>query len=98
MDEKILAWNWARPLGRLDPADWRRDRLGNLIRFADFCDRDSVHGWEIELVVDPEFTDGLAPRAIHWSAITAAPNVRLTEPRGVAAKTAADAKSYLRLC
>ncbi|HWF01925.1 MAG TPA: hypothetical protein VG248_19165 [Caulobacteraceae bacterium] len=71
MDDKILAWNWARPLGRLNPADWRRDRLGNLIRFGDYADRTSVHGWEVEFSEEPGALSP-QPRAIHWSARVAA--------------------------
>lgn len=66
MDPKLLAWNWARPLGRLDPSDWRRDRLGNLIRFGDYGDRSSVHGWEVELS-DENGPGQPEPRAVHWS-------------------------------
>jgi hypothetical protein len=31
-----------------DPAVWRYDDYGHLIRFADYGDRQSAYGWEID--------------------------------------------------
>lgn len=50
--ETILKfWNKARPYGNLDPAQYRIDECGALMRFDDYGNRDSDYGWEIDHIV-----------------------------------------------
>ncbi|MER8689689.1 HNH endonuclease signature motif containing protein [Mesorhizobium sp. M0220] len=45
---KGLIWQKAAPLSRFSSEEWRSDAFGTLIRFADYGDRKSPHGWEID--------------------------------------------------
>lgn len=50
--ETILkVWNNARPYGHLDPAQYRIDECGALMRFRDRGNRNSNYGWEIDHIV-----------------------------------------------
>ena len=44
----ILVWTKGSIVPGEDPTMWRRDHHGNLIRFDDYGNRDSVYGWEID--------------------------------------------------
>ncbi|MBI5446170.1 MAG: HNH endonuclease [Deltaproteobacteria bacterium] len=64
---------WFRTPGVLanDPAEYRHDVFGNLIRYDDYCNSESEHGWEIDHVqpVVEGGTDELANlQALHWRA------------------------------
>lgn len=62
-------WNKARPYGNLDPAQYRIDECGALMRFGDYGNRDSDYGWEIDHIVPVSKggTDELSNlRALQW--------------------------------
>ena len=42
-------WNRGQAIEGYDPADWRLDDEGNMIRYSDYGDRDSAHGWGIDV-------------------------------------------------
>jgi hypothetical protein len=42
----LLIWRKAITVLGLDPVEWRQDEFGNLIRFSEYGDRTSPHGWE----------------------------------------------------
>ena len=50
--KKLAVWNKGIPIfqnGRhFDPAVWRHDTNGNVIRFSDYGDRNSQFGWEMD--------------------------------------------------
>lgn len=43
-----IVWSKATPIPGRDPAVWRIDTYGLVLRFADYGDRDSAFGWEID--------------------------------------------------
>ena len=45
---KRLVWDKGIRVRNLNPNEWRRDAHGNLICFADYGNRNSDHGWEID--------------------------------------------------
>ena len=45
---KLAVWNKGRVIAQHDPAIWRLDAHGNLIRYSDYGNRNSDHGWEID--------------------------------------------------
>ena len=67
--QKLVAWNRANSIAGSDVRAWRRDDYGNDIRYADYGDRDSEFGWEIDHV-KPLARGGLDIdsnlRALHW--------------------------------
>ena len=44
----LSVWNKGRKIRDYDARVWRRDYLGNAIKFDDYGDRDSDYGWEID--------------------------------------------------
>ncbi|MET3892761.1 hypothetical protein ABIE41_003837 [Bosea sp. OAE506] len=46
--KRLNVFGKGRPDPNLDPAVWRRDDFGNLIRRSDYGDRSSPYGWEID--------------------------------------------------
>ena len=64
-------WNKATPIPRYDRSEWRRDHLGNVIKFHDYGKRDSDHGWGVDYVdlVRDGGTKHLSNlRPVHWHA------------------------------
>src|SRR5687768_14132933 len=51
MDEKYAVWLKGHTIEGYDPAVWRRDEFGHLIRYSDYDDRDSADGWEKDHIV-----------------------------------------------
>ncbi|MDE0646046.1 MAG: HNH endonuclease signature motif containing protein [Gammaproteobacteria bacterium] len=48
-DEKLLQiWNKGSPISGYDSNVWRRDYLGNAMRFSDYGNTDSDYGWEVD--------------------------------------------------
>ena len=74
-NRKRAVWNKARPVlcrpcdPWWDAQEWRLDDWGNLIRFRDYGNRNSLFGWEIDHVV-PQALDGPSTfwneRPLHW--------------------------------
>jgi hypothetical protein len=75
-DLKRAAWARTSPVsgGQLNSWEFRKDCCGNLVRFADFGNRHSPFGWELDYIVaravggsnDPENL-----QALHWKATAA---------------------------
>jgi hypothetical protein len=42
------AWNIGIPIHGYDATQWRRDRFGHVIRFADYGNEQSQYGWHID--------------------------------------------------
>ena len=69
--QKFIAWTRCQILQGHDPASWRIDEEGNAIRYADYGDRTSDYGWEIDHRVANALGGGDHPantRALHWKA------------------------------
>lgn len=67
--KRLLVWQKATPIIGYDPAVWRRDQYGYTIRYADYGDRSSEFGWEIDHI-SPSFLGGGDElgnlRPLHW--------------------------------
>lgn len=46
--EKLTVWNKGRRIDGFSAETWRWDDFGHVIRFADYGDRSSNYGWEID--------------------------------------------------
>lgn len=49
--DRYIVWDKGRKVlfpAPLDPAVWRQDDFGQLIRWSDYGDRNSAYGWEID--------------------------------------------------
>ena len=86
-DLKRAAWGKTSPVsGTANSWEFRKDSLGNLVRYADFGNRHSPFGWELEYIVPTRL--GGSPenenvQALHWKATAARSEAAL--PRLVAA-------------
>ena len=48
-DETVLAvWEKGQIIPDYDPNVWRWDAFGNVMSFAEYGNRDSTHGWEVD--------------------------------------------------
>lgn len=47
---RFFVWNRGQVILPLDPAMWRQDARGKLIKFTDYGDTSSDYGWEIDHV------------------------------------------------
>ena len=64
-DLKRAAWARTSPVsGQVNSWEIRKDCLGNLVRYADFGNRHSPFGWELDHLGD---TQDL--QALHWKAV-----------------------------
>jgi hypothetical protein len=45
--KKLAVWNNGHIIQGYDPAVWRHDDFGRTIRYGDYGDRGSLHGWEL---------------------------------------------------
>ena len=87
-DLKRAAWSRTSPVGGHNNSwEFRKDRLGNMVRYADYGNRKSPFGWELDHI---ERGVGVANdpanlQALHWRA-TAARSANV--PAALAASTA----------
>lgn len=51
--QNLIAAVWAkgRPIPDSNPAVWRRDICGTVMKFSEHGNRDSEHGWEIDHII-----------------------------------------------
>jgi hypothetical protein len=73
-DLKRAAWARTNPVsGQPNAWEFRRDCLGNLVRYTDFGNRHSPFGWELD-VITKLAAAGQGPenvQALHWKATAA---------------------------
>lgn len=71
-DLKRAAWGRTSPVaGQPNSWEFRKDCRGNLIRYADFGNRHSPFGWELDYIVSRAFGGASGPdnlQALHWKA------------------------------
>jgi hypothetical protein len=72
-DLKRAAWARTNPVsgGQLNSWEFRKDCLGNLVRYSDFNNRHSPFGWELEHIVTRALGGSTDPenlQALHWKA------------------------------
>lgn len=66
LTRKDQVWAKGYMIAGYDPAVWRRDSMGSAIRYADYGDRDSEYGWEMDHI-DPNGPDDLRNlQPLHW--------------------------------
>ena len=75
-DLKRAAWAKTSPVagGQMNSWEFRKDCLGNLVRYADFGNRQSPFGWELEYIVSARLGGSNDPsnlQALHWKATAA---------------------------
>ncbi len=79
-DLKRACWARTSPVsGQQNSWEFRRDCLGNLVRYADFGNRHSPFGWELDQIISRALGGSSDPenlQALHWKA-TAARNESL---------------------
>jgi len=74
-DLKRAAWSRTSPVGGHTNAwEFRKDRLGNMVRWADYGNRKSPFGWELDYI-EPKSVNGSKDpdnlQALHWRATAA---------------------------
>ena len=94
-DLKRAAWSRTSPVpGQPHSWEFRKDCMGNLVRYADFGNRHSPFGWELDHIV-PRALGGSSEienlQVLHWKA-TAGRNDNV--PAGLLRRTNATAASY----
>ncbi|WP_421725470.1 HNH endonuclease signature motif containing protein [Bauldia sp.] len=65
----IKVWTKGREIAGYDPAIWRHDAYGSVIRFTDYGNRQSDFGWEVDHIVPvaAKGSDDLTNlRPLHW--------------------------------
>jgi hypothetical protein len=84
-DLKRACWAKTSPVsGQMNAWEFRKDCLGNLVRYNDFGNRHSPFGWELDQIVSKALgglTDPENLQALHWKA-NAAKKEHI--PRGLA--------------
>ena len=74
-DLKRAAWARTSPVsGQLNAWEFRKDCLGNLVRYTDFGNRHSPFGWELNFIVPGTLGGSTDPdnlQALHWKATAA---------------------------
>lgn len=71
-DLKRAAWSRTTPVGG-QPSAWefRKDCFGNVLRYADYGNRHSPFGWELEYITARALGASTDPdnlQALHWKA------------------------------
>jgi hypothetical protein len=88
-DVKRAAWARTSPVsGQLASWEFRKDVLGNLVRYADFGNRHSPFGWELDFIISRSLGGSTDPeniQALHWKANAA----RTEVPPGLMNRAAA---------
>lgn len=80
---KLAVWNKATVMSGNDPARWRQDGCRAWIGWAEYGNRDSQYGWEVDHI-DPNGGDHIGNlRALQWEN-----NVAKSDGRPVCAVTA----------
>ncbi len=67
---KLAVWNDCRACPNFSSAEWRYDRYGAPMKWDEYGNRSSEHGWEIAHIVPPleGGNDDLGNlQALHWS-------------------------------
>ena len=93
-DMKRAAWARTSPVsGQGHSWEFRKDCLGNLVRYADYGNRHSPFGWELEYIVARAGagTDPENMQALHWKAN--ARSAQVAQPR---LQTVAEAEAARR--
>ena len=72
-DLKRAAWARTSPVGGQQKNAWefRKDCLGNLVRYADFGNRHSPFGWELDYIISRSLGGSTSQenlQALHWKA------------------------------
>lgn len=67
-DLKRAAWARTSPVSSANAWEFRRDCLGNMVRYTDFGNRKSPFGWELDYMGSRE-PDNL--QALNWKAVAA---------------------------
>src|SRR5450432_777717 len=72
-DLKRAAWARTSPVSarQLNSWEFRKDSLGNLVRYADFGSRHSPFGWELDYILSRALGGSTSPenlQALHWKA------------------------------
>ena len=71
-DLKRAAWARTSPVsGQASAWEFRKDCLGNLVRYSDFGNRHSPFGWELDYIVPRAIGGSTDPenlQALHWKA------------------------------
>jgi len=74
-DLKRAAWARTSPVaGQLNAWEFRKDCLGNLVRYNDFGNRHSPFGWELDYIISRALggsTDPTNLQALHWKKVAA---------------------------
>lgn len=67
---KEAVWRKGRALHHKNPAIWRVDEYGNLIKYTSYGDRQCSYGWEMDHYPVPKSKGGLDIienlRPLHW--------------------------------
>lgn len=84
-DLKRAAWGRTSPVGgHANAWEFRKDKLGNLVRYQDYGNRKSPFGWELDFIVPRAVGGSSDPenlQALHWRATAARSEV----PAGLSA-------------
>lgn len=71
-DLKRAAWGRTAPVaGQMNSWEFRKDILGNMVRYSDFGNRHSPFGWELDFIVSQALGGSSNPenlQALHWKA------------------------------
>ena len=70
-DLKRAAWARTSPVGQSNGWEFRKDVLGNLVRYADYGNRHSPFGWELDFIVPSSLGGSTDPenlQVLHWKA------------------------------
>ena len=71
-DLKRAAWGRTSPVsGQMNAWEFRKDCLGNLVRYNDYGKRQSPFGWELDYIVPQHLGGSTDPenlQALHWRA------------------------------
>jgi hypothetical protein len=95
-DLKRAAWARTSPVSaqQLNAWEFRKDCCGNLVRYADFGNRHSPFGWELDYIVSRALGGSSDPdnlQVLHWKATAARSE---SVPAGILRSPAVAAEAY----